>query len=208
MKGRTFITIILSIVSYGLMVSANLDRSQTILWSPERKLVWDDFQGVLDKKVLLANGLEAPKARRDSSKSYSYSEAAAYCSHAIMFNSTQTRDSIIFEVKNVFNKEKSWKSTTTDHILNHEQRHFDLGEVFARRFRKYIIDSLTVKNMSKVNTIFNRFMQADKDEQLRYDSITAHSENIIMQEVYNKRIDSMLSDLEMHAAVKFSKSLK
>ncbi len=193
---------------YGFMVFAEVDTSQTILWSRERKLNWNDFQGVLDKKVLKDNGLNAPQAKRDSSTMISYSEAAAYCSHAILFQSIQTRDSMIFEVKNVFNKNKSWKNTTNDHILNHEQRHFDLGEVFARRFRKYILDSITVKNVSKLNAIFNRFMQADKDEQLRYDSITAHSENIIMQEVYNKRIDSMLSDLEMHAAVKFSKSLK
>ncbi|HNB82378.1 MAG TPA: hypothetical protein PLP14_09790, partial [Chitinophagaceae bacterium] len=156
-----------------------------ILWSIERKLEWRDFKGKRDQKVIDKNHIStAASETGDSSRSFS--EAAAYCSHTIEFSARSNNDSIVFEIRNLFNPMASWSQTTSTYILNHEQRHFDLAEVIARQLRKKLYDSISYCSTKRQKEIVYEFLALDNTQQLQYDSITRHSEISAQQIGYDQ----------------------
>lgn len=91
-------------------------------------------------------------------------------------------------------------------LLEHEQRHFDLCEVGARRLR----DQLLILNWSPVGTsesqireqiegrltpLINDFIQDVKTQQENYDRESNHSQNKRSQQVWNRRIQAELDRL-------------
>ncbi|MBX9449849.1 MAG: hypothetical protein KL787_09070 [Taibaiella sp.] len=86
----------------------------TLHWSKDRKLTWDDFQGIPDTT----------------------STGMAGTSSGFVTKSKYTSDSTIsIVVSAVFYKKESWvKAEFKDSAtLNHEQGHFDIAEVYARK---------------------------------------------------------------------------
>jgi len=165
-----------------------------ILWGANVTLTWDDFQGKFDVNVAKKNPLEPDKVIEEHGRrTVSHIEMDAYCFHQISFVSRYAGDSITFEIKTMFDKSKSWKNTNSEYILNHEQRHFDLGEVYARKFRKYLYDSVNTYNEALQNKMFNRFLVEDNESQRLYDSVSNHSINQNGQLEWNSRIDSLLN---------------
>ncbi|MEM7105449.1 MAG: hypothetical protein AAF502_20095 [Bacteroidota bacterium] len=93
-----------------------LDNNNLLEWQT-RKLNWSDFQG----------------------RPAYYSSNAALTSYQIGFTyDYKGGNEITFIVKCQFIKSESWakRVAKTDYILNHEQKHFDLAEVYARKLRK------------------------------------------------------------------------
>jgi len=88
-----------------------------ITWSEEVRLSWDDFQSLPDYENNFVKALTASSIR------YKYS-----C----------LEDSIFYTVEAVFKRNESWvkPEAYTDYILDHEQLHFDITELFAREMRK------------------------------------------------------------------------
>ena len=94
------------------------DKKDIILWKLDRPLTWDDFKGKPEKRF-----------------------AAASTSYDILKEvnkGTTTNASVKIEA--VFFCESSWKkkSWINDQVLAHEQKHFDIVEVYARLLRKKI----------------------------------------------------------------------
>ncbi|MEQ9415218.1 MAG: hypothetical protein RIF39_15390, partial [Cyclobacteriaceae bacterium] len=90
-----------------------------ILWSKEKRLSWNDFQA------------NAPKL--DSHVALSRVE--------IQYESAVDKaGKMTMEIKGVFIKEQSWvkQDRKSESILKHEQYHFNLTEVWARKLRKEI----------------------------------------------------------------------
>lgn len=100
------------------------DVRDTIFWSSNRKLIWEDFMGIPDthNSILVAS------------------------THSgISFKITLVKNSIpIINVKSYFIKSLSWKKIKNKLILTHEQLHFDINELYARKIRK-AVDSLQFK---------------------------------------------------------------
>ncbi len=85
-----------------------------IVWHSNHKLKWTDFKG-----------------RPERSQPY---EAISFCS--IESKVSQLNNEAEFEMIAKFDKTKSWtKTDTSAHILNHEQRHFDITEIYTRKIR-------------------------------------------------------------------------
>jgi hypothetical protein len=108
-----------------------------------------------------------------------------------------------------FNPTKSWvrdeirrSSSMSDDVLSHEQHHFDMCELYARKIRKYLSaekfnDSTFVK---EVNFLFNKFHLQYRAEQKRYDhEATGH---LYVQDDWVASIDA-----EMKQLSKFSDTL-
>ena len=68
-----------------------------------------------------------------------------------------------------------------------------MGEVYARKFRKYLHDSVNAYNEAAQNKMFNRFLDEDNESQRQYDSVSNHSINQKGQLEWNIRIDSLLN---------------
>jgi hypothetical protein len=78
-------------------------------------------------------------------------------------------------------------------VLIHERRHLDLAEVFNRQFRKYLTE-WNGKSWEDFCVYFSlgNFNLESQALQSKYDSETNHSLNILQQEEWNYKIDSLL----------------
>lgn len=102
-----------------MFLTAFSDRDEEqIVWETFKPLSWDDFKGKPDKK----------------------SNAAAVTFSGISFGIETKADSIQFTIKSTFDCKRSWvnKTLANPYILQHEQLHFMITEIYARRLRMEI----------------------------------------------------------------------
>jgi hypothetical protein len=97
-----------------------------------------------------------------------------------------------------FNTKKSWfdaKHCSDRWLINHEQRHFDIGEAYIRLYRKKLSEIKTVKEGNIGKTIFGemeKYLELSNAAQADYDNATQHGLNRTAQRQWNADIDSML----------------
>lgn len=127
---------------------------------------------------------------------------SANTANSIYYFVMPKRDSFEIEVKACFNEGMSWyvARDTNVFLLLHEQRHWDITEVYARKFRKY------AANWDKkylLNDYLRNGMALFEDSlakmQVTYDRETNHSLNAQKQELWNRKIDSLLKSYDAFA---------
>jgi hypothetical protein len=157
-------------------------QAQTIPWKTRTLVTWQDFQGQ-----------PAP-----GSDFYAFTHTLL----AYSFKSDSKRNYTI-AVTCAFDKTTSWKKpekTLTPKILWHEQIHFDISEVFARKMRQSLaVYAAAHKNDQQIapqmNKIFNDLNKECQDYNNRYDQETNHSMNEEQQQVWTKKVLTQLKDL-------------
>ncbi len=149
-------------------------------WEENKKLTWIDFQAKPDpgnKYYALTN----------SGLSYGYSSTTR--------NGKLTLN---FTVFSYFDKSESWGKTgkQTPELLAHEQLHFDITELNARRLKK-IFDNFpfTANYKKEIDGLTNTLLQASHDMQARYDAETDHSVNKEKQKEWETLIAAELTKL-------------
>lgn len=161
-------------------------QEHTIPWSEDRKLTWDDFQGEPDRSV-------------------TYFATTKY---GIKLSSeSSSRGDVSVRVICLFDKDKSWKKERehqSPEILQHEQLHFDIGEVHARKMRRELEHYLSKRRSPaevsrEVKKVFRKYSDAGAEMQQKYDRETDHSINEKQQEKWNRRVASMLEELRDYA---------
>jgi hypothetical protein len=157
--------------------------NQEIIWTQDRKLSWSDFKG--------------------KSKPVEGSDVAAVtrCGISMQTNSVTGHQKPVFYVQAVFYKDQSWyrkDMPMTAAILNHEQKHFDLCEVYARQLRKkFHVANLNAQNLTKeANRIFNDVNSQYLERQTLYDKETRHGQEASEQAKWNDLIAKELVALE------------
>src|SRR6266436_4042982 len=92
-------------------------KTPAIEWSADRKLKWDDYK----RKPKDGTGL-------DTESAVYFTALGVGCKEGKVVN----------QVRAVFEPDESWVDPTkkTDQLLKHEQGHFDLAELSARKLRK------------------------------------------------------------------------
>jgi hypothetical protein len=101
----------------------------------------------------------------------------------------------------LFNPEKSWTLYPhlehPDEALNHEKRHFQICEIYARKFRQVVSKTkFSQKNFhSEIENLFHKITGEYRVEQERYDKETVHSLDRQQQEIWNLKIDKELKAL-------------
>ncbi len=88
-----------------------------------------------------------------------------------------------------------------EYILQHEQSHFDISELFARMLNKAMKEykyneSTAGKDM---NNIYQRIMTEHQQMQDEYDSESNFSRNKAGQEKWNKKITNALKEYKDYA---------
>lgn len=167
-----------------LLFSALLP-TQNIDWQSGRKLTWDDF-------------------RAGSNQEFRKSAAYAYTGISYeVSQSSQPNGPVTIRVKAVFNPQKSWKKNEDpgSFVLQHEQLHFDITELFVRKIRKMIAEK--VKKSADYEKVFQpeyrRLYNEYNAFQKKYDQETHHSMNKPVQEEYNQLVAEMLGDLQAYS---------
>ncbi len=149
-----------------------------IAWHENNQLSWDDYQG---RPIL--NG----KFNAESSLQISYRLGITKQNDDVKIN---------FTVNCLFDKESSWVNpkNKTNMLLEHEQLHFDIAEVYARRLRKKLSESkFTIKNYkSKSSDIFDHNFKDYQKFQAYYDAETNHGIKQMKQTIWNKKVKTLL----------------
>jgi len=150
-----------------------------IPWVPEYRLNWDDF-------------LCEPKRNTDAVASTSTALGIAY---------QIKRGKLTYQVTCKFSKKKSWGLVKTPYILAHEQGHFDITEIFARKLNQalqnYTLNRPTFQK--DINTIYEAVVASKEAFQSAYDGETDHSRNKRKQAEWLERINNLLEDTQPYA---------
>ncbi len=154
-------------------------EDETLEWSPTYKLAWADFKG------------EAPDHPR----------AAAITASGITYQfstlGTGKELELDFKATTYFYPDKSWyQSELCDSlILSHEQLHFDISELFARKMRKRIDSTKFTQNVkAEVRSIYKEILKELNEFQNLYDEQTNFSRDIEQQLIWNKKIVEALKN--------------
>ena len=151
-------------------------------WSATRRLAWADFQGI-------------PPTRGDES---------ALTSYSLFHGVTCTGRSFEFRVVAAFLPRQSWvkpaivaNPTESARTLRHEQTHFDLSEVHARRMRRYFSELFEpcMKTAEELGSLAERFVREESAAQRRYDEETSHGRVTRKQADWDAEVGRLLASL-------------
>lgn len=152
---------------------------ETVTWNASKKLSWADFKGSpnleSDAVALTASGI-----------TFGYSVKTSG-DRIVQFSTT---------VETHFYPNKSWylKDKSNEHILGHEQLHFDITELYARMFRAQISKVEVNQNVKKqLNRLHDLINLAVSETQKKYDEETQHSINAVKQREWNNFIEKELA---------------
>lgn len=152
-------------------------KASVVHWCDGHQLEWRDFRGTPD----------LPGSHQ------------ALTAYEIRFDVSLNAGKLKFIVECNFVKNKSWvkkKSLNNAYLLRHEQLHFDLAEIYARKMRKQLAEeNITVHNLQeKADQIYETNWKALVKIQRMYDMETDHSINTAAQEKWDKKITKMLQE--------------
>ncbi|NND78670.1 MAG: DUF922 domain-containing protein [Maribacter sp.] len=150
---------------------------ETIEWSPDYKLTWEDFKGKSPNNDRAA-------ATTASGISYQFSTSA--------LNGEIELD---YEVNTFFYPQKSWyqPSLCDSLILSHEQLHFDISELYARKMRSRLASTSFTQNVkAEVKEIYKEVLQELQEFQNLYDDQTNFSRDVDQQLMWNKKVREAL----------------
>ncbi|GAB4259870.1 MAG: hypothetical protein Kow0079_16880 [Vicingaceae bacterium] len=175
---KTLLNLILCIL--GISFSSFYNQTETeIEWNENRKLTFEDFKGKVP------TGKDNISAETASGISIS----------KVQWNGNYGK--II--IKSIFDTKESWiRKNTSEFVLKHEQGHFDITEIYARKIRKKLYyKKFKRSNFTKYfNNIYNKNETEKNAYQLLYDRETNLSRNYQKQKEWDKKIEKELKSLE------------
>ena len=144
-----------------------------IIWNKARKLTWNDFKGKAPADTPVA-------ALTASGISYS-------------FSSVQQGDEMVIRyiVTANFYPSRSWYQPRygSNNVLAHEQLHFDITELFARKFRHRLDTTRFTENIKEeVRAIFRQINKELSEFQDRYDLETNSSRLLDRQREWQLKV--------------------
>ena len=169
-------------VSLAESIDAQMARHEAIAWSPKRPLTWADFRGT-------------PPAS---------TSAAAETAYTLFHGAQCTRSRFEFLVVAAFRPKDSWVrqavlKSPADSVraLRHEQTHFDIAELHARRMRRYFSEMMAPCKVptDQLASMAERFIRDERGAQEKYDDETNHSRDAARQTLWDKDIASQLAGL-------------
>lgn len=153
-------------------------------WNVDRKLSWNDFQGIPDSSDYKAVAITKIKATPES----------------------YSNDSIVYNIRNFFNRQESWVKidSSSQALLAHEQLHFDISELMARQTRKAysLIDLKGLKgDYTKISNYFNYYTIYVADSiQKKYDTETNHGIDLEKQKFWEAYIRTELANYHAYSS--------
>jgi hypothetical protein len=154
-------------------------QKDLIEWNSDKRLNWTDFKGRVPANA--AN--------------------AALTNTAINVEFGFSKKGMTYSIKCRFDKTKSWVRIKNDLVLGHEQGHFDIAELHARKLNKalkdYKFNSKTVSD--DVNRIYENIMKDHHNYQSEYDQQTDFSRKVDKQMEWLTRIGKDLKSLDVYS---------
>jgi len=168
-------------------VDAQIAKEDAIVWAQRRPLVWADFRA-------------EPPADAGA--------VAAETGYSLIHGAACTRSTFEFRVVAAFRPRDSWvrlgvlrTPLDSTRALRHEQTHFDLTEVHARRLRRYFAELMAPCRASTgdLSAMADRIGRDEKAAQAQYDAETANGRTLAQQARWEKDVASQLAALAKYA---------
>lgn len=156
------------------------DTSNTIIWSEDTKLSWDDFKAEPEQSLIKAQ----TRFKIDIFPANVAVDANDYI---------QNLDEL--SVKAVFYKDKSWTiDRSSADLPYHEQLRFDIAELYARKIRRKF--TLLKANGEKRFAMFQReyslLWKECLEFQREFEKATEFGNNNLLDQQWNERIQNEL----------------
>ena len=154
-------------------------KKNEILWKKDVKLNWGNFQGIPDSL--------------SDYKASTFSRIGFKCVEQDLF--------INIDFSSYFSKDQSWtKNPESKSLLSHEQLHFDITELIARKIRRECKDVKTEKELFNnaielLKVVYDKNYKIKDSINLHYDSETEHGAIIEKQLEWEKKIALELKGL-------------
>jgi hypothetical protein len=148
-------------------------------WKSSFKLAWSDY-----------------KAAPDGG-----SDAAASTTTYLGIEYKIDEKGFSYKIQCRFSKTKSWGRSKTDFILKHEQGHFDIAEIFARKLNKKMKEYQFNQNSFKqdLKKIYEDITTEKENFQDQYDKETDHSRKKEQQAEWEKKVAGLLEEYKAYA---------
>ncbi len=167
-------------------IAEDLAADRALPWSATRRLVWSNFQG------------RPPLSGNEGART-AYGLYYAWSCKGQVFS---------YRVVAAFHPHRSWvKTAVVNHItenprvLRHEQTHFDITEVFARRMRKQFsgMTRPCAESDAGMKAVARRLVDEERRTQQRYDKESNHGLIEARQTDWNVEVTMMLREVERYA---------
>ena len=160
-----------------------------IEYSPDGDFNWSMFKGKINPRHIAQMG----------------ANTGAVTVSSLSYKSEMYGHQAKIRVSAMFNPEESWtkypKLYHPEEALNHEKRHFDICEIYARKIRLAIDRTHFDKRHfnDELDAIFKKLVTEYRATQARYDRETKHSIDEDQQARWNKLIAQDLRVLSVYA---------
>ena len=176
---KSFYSLFIAVLLAPCLLPAQEPKEELLDWSSTRKLTWADY-----------------KAKPNPN-----SDAAASTTSYLGFSYSIRNEGFTYSIESKFSKTRSWGLHKTAHILSHEQGHFDIAEIFARKLQKKMKEyRFNRKTYEKdLNKIYREILDEKEKMQNDYDKQTNHSINKDKQAEWLKKIEKLLDETQPYA---------
>lgn len=157
-------------------------------WSP-RPLNWNCYRIILDTTVTKMVGTTKIKAK-------------AVTTTGITADFQCSGNELYYDVRAMFSIKWSWflKASQGDTaLLRHEQMHFNITELYARKIRKLLTEYKQPCGKEKeIRIKINSLIQAEIEENNLYDIESVHYTNKVMQKKWEEKIKKELEETKTY----------
>lgn len=153
--------------------------SDSIEWSPDYKLSMEDF-----KELKMDN-----KGVRYDSLNY---KLRAYSTVAVGYTFKSEKGKLLFDAFAYFIRSRSWMKSHDEAVLKHEQGHFDVAEIYARKLAQAVGEIKNIENPVFWTSFQKTFQEINGlllNEHDKYDEMSMTS---LGQDYYYKKIKDEL----------------
>lgn len=175
------------VVIFGICAAYSQSNLEKISWSQSRPLNWIDFRAEADTGSHF-------QASSNTGISYSWG-----------LESTNGVVELEYRIFSNFYPDLSWVAPGSDnqYLLSHEQLHFDITELHARKLRKRLAE-LSVNRLGKdprktLNSFYEEVDKERRSMQERYDKETRHSLNKEAEMHWQKYVQEELKKFRAYA---------
>ncbi|MFT5164879.1 MAG: hypothetical protein ACI8P3_000102 [Saprospiraceae bacterium] len=172
--------ILIAVVMTTLFWGTSPTTTDVIYWTSGYKLTWNDFEG-------------APNYKHD------YKDISAITFSGIVDYRGCEEGKIVYKIKAYFEKKNSWVKAIgqNDHTLEHEQVHFDITELYARKLRNALSGQVfTCGEEHTFETFVNDFLKGWQKMQEDYDGETGYSHKHQEQDEWIEKVRAEMKELE------------
>jgi hypothetical protein len=157
------------------------EKEPALVWNKDVTLQWSDFKG-------------EPKSSEGA-------VASTASGISFGFSTTKTTSGLIdysYTITAHFYPDKSWhiNKVLSNNVLAHERLHFDITELYARKFRQRVSNASFTNDINiEMERIHNAINTELSEFQQQYDAETNHSQHVDKQIAWQTLIATKLNKL-------------